>query len=124
MSTFTGLQALRATREPPFPKPLDEAAWQPWATRVRVQDRRSRAARVKVVKWASMAGLLVAAGFWSHLPPYDTVIRFVLTSCAMGVMFQAFQSRRYALAVVFGALALLYNPVVPELSFQAASSAR
>jgi hypothetical protein len=35
----------------------------------------------------------------------------------MGVMFQALQARRYALAVVFGALALLYNPVVPELSF-------
>lgn len=57
-------------------------------------------------------------------PPYDIAIRFVLTSCAMGVMFQAFQARRYALAVMFGALGLLYNPVVPELSFQAANSAR
>jgi hypothetical protein len=42
----------------------------------------------------------------------------------MGVMFQAFQARRYALAVMFGALGLLYNPVVPEVSFQAANSAR
>jgi hypothetical protein len=71
-----------------------------------------------------MAGLLVAAAFWSHLPPYDIVIRFVLTSCAMGVVFQALQARRYAIAVVFGALALLYNPVVPEVNFQAANSAR
>jgi hypothetical protein len=67
MSTFTRLQALGDAREPPLPKPLDEAAWQAWATKVRVQDRRSPAARVKVVKWVSMAGLLVAAGRWSHL---------------------------------------------------------
>jgi len=32
-------------------------------------------------------------------------------------MFQAFQARHYAVAAVFGALALLYNPVVPVFSF-------
>jgi hypothetical protein len=33
------------------------------------------------------------------------------------VMLQAFSARHYAGAVVFGALALLYNPVAPAFGF-------
>jgi hypothetical protein len=98
--------------------------WKAWATvtKGRAQDRQTYAAGVKVVKWVSMAVLLAAAGLWSHLSPYDIVISFVLTSCAMAVMFQAFQARRYAIAVIFGALALLYNPIVPGLNFGSAGA--
>jgi hypothetical protein len=35
----------------------------------------------------------------------------------MAVMLQAFPARQYAFATVFGALALLYNPVAPTFSF-------
>ena len=35
----------------------------------------------------------------------------------MVVMFQALQARYYAVAAVFAALALFYNPVVPAFSF-------
>jgi hypothetical protein len=44
--------------------PLDEAVWQAWVAKGRAQERRSDAAGSKAVKWASIAGLLVAAGLW------------------------------------------------------------
>jgi hypothetical protein len=72
---------------------------------------------VKAVKWVSIAGLIAAASFWSHLAPYDVVVRFMVTAGSMAVMFQALRARRYAFAAVFGAFALLYNPVAPILGF-------
>jgi hypothetical protein len=35
----------------------------------------------------------------------------------MAAMFQAFRARRYAVAVVFGALAMFYNPAAPAFGF-------
>jgi len=98
-------------------KPLDEAVWKAWVAKGRAQERRSGAAHSKAVEWASIAGLLVAAGVWSHLAPYEVVFRFIVAAGATVVMFQAFQARHYAVAAVFGALALLYNPVVPVFGF-------
>ena len=69
------------------------------------------------MKWASIAGLLGAVGLWSHFSPFEVVVRFVVTASALVVMFQAFQTRHYAVAAVFGALALLYNPVAPAFDF-------
>jgi len=69
------------------------------------------------MKWASTAGLLAAAGIWSHLGPFEVVVRFLVTASAMVVMFQAFQARHYAVAAMFGALALFYNPVAATFSF-------
>lgn len=117
MSTSVGLQELREVREPPLSKPLDEAVWQAWIAKGRAHDRRSRAARVKAVKWVSVAALLVAAGPWSHLATYDVVVRFVVAAGAIVVMLNLFHSKRYAFAAVFGALALLYNPLVSVFSF-------
>ena len=98
-------------------KPLnDTSLWHAWVARGRVQARRRTAARAKAIQWASIAGLLVAAGLWSHLPPYEVVVRWLLAGGAIVVAFQAFRARRYAFAAVFGALALLYNPVAPAFS--------
>jgi hypothetical protein len=72
---------------------------------------------MKVVKLASIAVLLAAAGLWSYLTPYAVVVRFMVVAAAIAVMVQAFHARHYALAVAFGTLALLYNPVVPVFSF-------
>jgi uncharacterized membrane protein YoaK (UPF0700 family) len=102
---------------PPAARPLDEAVWQAWVAKGRAQDRRSSAARIKAVKWASIVGLLAAAGLWSHFAPFEVVVRFLVTASAMVVMFQSFQTRHYAVAAVFGALALFYNPVAPAFSF-------
>ena len=101
----------------PAARPLDEAVWQAWVAKGRAQDQRSSAARTKAMKWASAAGLLAAAGLWSHLGPFEFVIRFLVSASAIVVMFQFLQARYYAVAAVFGALALFYNPVAPLFSF-------
>lgn len=117
MSTRSGLQELWEVLEPPPAKPLDEAVWQAWLEKGRARDRRNSATRMVAVVWASLAGLVVVAALWSHLGPYDVAARFVLAAGAIAVMFHAIHAGRYALAAVFAAVALLYNPVVPVFSF-------
>ena len=101
----------------PASVPLDEAAWNAWVTRNRVHERRNSAAQVKAVKWVSIVGLLAVGGLWSHLAPFEIIVRFIVTTGAMVVMFQAFRARHYAVAAVFAALAVLYNPVAPSFRF-------
>jgi hypothetical protein len=72
---------------------------------------------VNAAQWVSIAGLLVAAGLWPLGTPYAVVVRFIVAASAILVMFQAFHARNFIFAAVFGALALLYNPVVPVFSF-------
>ena len=102
---------------PPESTPLDEAAWQSWLEKGRAQDRRRNSLRMKAVKGVSIAALFVAVAFWSQLAPFEVAVRFLVTAGAMVVMFQALQARYYAVAAVFGALAVLYNPVAPVFSF-------
>jgi hypothetical protein len=117
MSTSAGLRDLREVWELPLSKPLDEAVWQAWVEKGRAQERRSSAARVKAVKWVSLAGLLAVAGLWSHLAPYDVVVRFIVAAGAIVVMLHAIHRGHYAFAAVFAPLALLYNPLAPVFSF-------
>jgi hypothetical protein len=97
-------------------KPLDEAVWKAWVARGRAQNRLDSAARVRAVEWVSVAALLAAAALWSHVAPYETAVRFIVCGGAMVATFQVIR-RHYLLAPVFGALALIYNPVAPVLSF-------
>ena len=62
MPASVGLQELREVREPALLRPLDEAVWQAWVAKGRVQDRRGSAARATAAEWVSIAGLLAAAG--------------------------------------------------------------
>jgi uncharacterized protein DUF6804 len=117
MSTAVASRELRKVWEPPRSRPLDEAIWHAWMEKGRDQDRRNSAARMKAVKWVSLVGLLAVAGLWSHLTPYDVVARFIVAAGAIVVMFHAIHAGHYAFAAVFGALALLYNPVAPVFSF-------
>ena len=117
MATVVELEKSESAWAPPATRPLDEAVWQTWVAKGLAQDRRSSAARIKAVKWTSLAALLAVAGLWSHLTPFETAIRFLVTASAIIVLFQAFQARHYALAAVFAALALLYNPVVATFTF-------
>ena len=117
MSTSVELRGPQETWSPPAATPLDEAVWQAWVAKGRAQERRSSATRIKAVKWASIAGLLGAAGLWSHLAPFEVLVRFLVTASALVLMFQAFQTRYYPVAAAFGALALLYNPVAHVFDF-------
>ena len=117
MSGAVGLNESRGGWEPPPAKPLDEVVWKAWAAKGRAQDRQGSAARARAVKWVSIAALLAAAGLWFYLAPYDVVVRFIVAGGAIFLTFHAFHARQYALAAVFAALALLYNPVAPVFSF-------
>jgi uncharacterized membrane protein YccC len=64
----------------------------------------------------TIAGLLVAAGLWSYLAPYEVVVKFLVAGAAIFVMF-GISARHYAFAVVFGVPAVLFNPVAPMFSF-------
>jgi hypothetical protein len=118
VSTSVTLQKTQGVFTPPLAKPLDESVWQAWVLKGRAQDERSQAAGMKAMTWISLVTLfLVAAGFWSYITPYDVAVRFLLAAGGLVLMFQAFRTRHYAFASVFGALALLYNPVAPAFSF-------
>ncbi len=113
------LQELREVRKPPLATPLDEGVWKAWVAKGRAQDLRSSNTRVKAVKLLSIVALAAVALLSSHVTPYDVVVRFIVAAGAVVVMFQAFQTRRYIFAGVFGAIVLLYNPVVPLFGFSA-----
>lgn len=119
MSTLAGLrlQELPSAQEQPRATAPDGAVWQAWIAKGQRHDRRSNAARLKAIQWVSIAVLLVAAGFWSHITPCWTVVRFIVSIGAIVLLFHAFHARRYVFAAVFGALVLLYNPVAPVFSF-------
>lgn len=117
MSTSVESQRPREAWTPPASEPLNEAVWEAWFPKGRAQDRRSSATRIKAVKWASIAALLTVAGLWSHVAPFDGVVRFLVTAGAMVLMFQTFQEKDYAVSLAFGVLAVCYSPVTPTFSF-------
>ncbi len=101
----------------PPTQPFNETAWQAWVAKGRTHDKRGSAARGKLVRWIPIAALAVTVALWSQVAPYETAVRFLVAAAAIVVMFQAFHDRHYAIAALFAAMALLYNPVVPVFSF-------
>ena len=117
MSKAVAVKESTTAWESPPVKPLDEAVWQAWKAKGCAQDRQGRETRIKALKWGSIVALLAVAGLSSQLASYDLVIRCVLAAVAVGMVFEAFNRRQYALAAVFAGLALLYNPVAPVFDF-------
>ena len=117
MSDAVGVKRPTITWETPAVKPLDEAVWQAWIAKGRARDSKGRETRMKVLKWGSIVALLAVAALWSQVVSYEILIRFVLAAAAVGMMFEAFNKRQYALLAVFAALAVLYNPVAPVFGF-------
>jgi hypothetical protein len=102
--------------EMPATKPLDEAVWKAWIARGQARDRRDDAARMNVVKGASIVGLLAAATLWSHAK-YEVSVRFIVTAGALVVTRQALRAGHYAFAAVFAVLAVVFNPIAPVFEF-------
>src|ERR1051326_7944577 len=105
--------------ELPLSVPLDEAVWRAWLLKGRRQEERGDALRLEAVKWISLVGILLAAaaGVWSRLTPYDVAIRSLVAAGAAVLMSNAFHTRHYSFATMFGILAVLYNPVAPVFGF-------
>ena len=103
--------------ERPVINPLHEALWQTWVAKGRTGEQRRSAARVKAAKLVSIAGLLAVGGLWSHITPFEVVLRFIVAAAALIVMFGAFNAKHYLIAAVSATLVLLYNPLAPVLTF-------
>lgn len=103
--------------ELPAATPLNEAVWQAWLLKGRLREERNSARRLKALHWLSLAGLLWAGiAVWSRgIAAYGIPIRFLVAAGAMALMVHALSARQYVYATVFGALAILYNPVAPFL---------
>lgn len=117
MSTVVGVQDPHGGWERAATVPLNEAAWQAWIQKGRVRDRRRNGRTAKVVACVSILGLIAAAGLWTHLTPYEIIVRFVVGLGAAAAMIQAFRERHYVFAALFAALVVIYNPVFPVFSF-------
>jgi hypothetical protein len=76
----------------------------------------------KIMKWVSIAALLVAAMFWRSATNYQLVLDFVVCLGAVVVVMQAVGAKKYRWAAGFVAIALLFNPAVPVLRLSGALS--
>jgi len=117
VSTLVGTQGSKGVWETPPVKPLNEAIWQAWLAKGAARDRRSSNGYALAAKCVLMVVLLFTAALWSRLTPYEVVVRFIVAAGAMLLVAQAAKAKSYAFAAVFAALAVLYNPVAPVLSF-------
>lgn len=83
MSTSVELLTSPGSRTQQEAIPLNEAVWQAWVADGRARDRENSLFQVKTVKWASIAGLLTAAGLWANIAPYELVVRLLVAAAAM-----------------------------------------
>jgi len=67
----------------------------------------------EVMKWFSIAALLMAVVFWNYAPTYQAELNVVVSTAAAVVLVQAFRAKKYRWAAGFLATALLFNPAVP-----------
>lgn len=67
----------------------------------------------QVMKWFSIAALLLSVVFWSSASNYQIELNVVVSIAAAVVLIQAFQAKKYGWAIGFLAIALLFNPALP-----------
>lgn len=68
---------------------------------------------IQVMKWVSIAALLVAVLFWNSGANYQLELNLVVSVAAVVVLVQAFQAKKYRWAAGFFMIAVLFNPALP-----------
>lgn len=66
----------------------------------------------KVVKMVAIVALLMALLPWSGAA-YGAALESVVCVCGLAVLWEAARARKYIWLAGFGAVAILFNPVVP-----------
>ncbi len=66
----------------------------------------------KMMKFVSIALLILTAVFWKDAPSYQLPLRFVVSLGAFLVALQAVRASKYAWATGFFAITLVFNPLV------------
>ena len=70
-----------------------------------------------MMKYISAGTLILAAVLWNYAAPYELVLGFVVAVGAILVGLQAVRARKYAWAVGFYAIAVVFNPFLPFGAF-------
>ena len=93
---------------------MDESVWQAWVAKGHAADKSKRAKLSASIRYVVIAVLLLAAaGVGSNSASQDVIVRFIVAAGALFIALHAFRSAAYAVAIVFGLIALLYNPIAP-----------
>lgn len=66
----------------------------------------------KIMKWASLAALLLAIAFRRLVPEYLIVPQLVIFIGASVVLLQGIHERKYAWATAFAVIAVVFNPIL------------
>jgi hypothetical protein len=66
----------------------------------------------KLMKWVSIAALLLTALFWRSALNYQLLLDFVVCMSAIVVVQQAVWAKKYLWGAGFVVIALLFNPIV------------
>ena len=76
----------------------------------------------QVMKWASIAALLLAVVFWGSAPTFQIELNAVVSVAAAIVLVQAIHARKYRWTPGFLAIALVFNPAMPAFRLAGALS--
>ena len=93
-------------------KTIDAGVWR-MADQVHRRRSQNKAWKMKAVKLVSIAVLLTTASLWMYAAEFQFLTRSLIALGALAVMFQSVNTKSYGFAVLFLAMALLYNPLVP-----------
>ncbi len=66
----------------------------------------------KIMKWISIAGLLLAV-LWRPSENYQLLLQFVVCTGAILVAWEGYRSANHLWAIGFFSIALLFNPIQP-----------
>jgi hypothetical protein len=113
-----GFKIVQTLVDPPIAT-LDEASWQAWLGKGRVQGHRSAAKRILAVKLVSIAALLTRGMLGAQSSPYEVALQCAAAAGAAIMMIQSLHLKRYAFAAAFGAVLLAYNPIAVAFSLPA-----
>jgi hypothetical protein len=99
-------------------RPLDEAVWRAWLKKNLLEERSRAVVRTKAVNWVCILALLAAVVMPSHVSTlyvfaYEAAVRIIIGVGAILMMFNSIRTREYGSIALFGALVLLFNPLVP-----------
>lgn len=91
--------------------PVDEARWNRWLASNAAREIRDAAGWMTGVKLTAIAAVAATMLLWTHVAPYQLPLRFAISICALAALNQSARAKRYALAVLFLAVLIIYNPL-------------
>ncbi len=75
-----------------------------------------------IVKFVSIAALLLTTMLWTYAPSFDIALRFVVGFSALVVATQAIRARKRYWAVAFYVIAFLFNPFAAVITLTGTAS--